>query len=89
MIQIETATVYRGGGRRWFSKKAAIRAEANKAYQARVKDKQRCGCGGEFSDVFGQIDDYCHYHDRTQPIYSRYIRFAQYVIGKATQGEKT
>lgn len=28
MIGIETATVYRGGGRRWFSQRAAIKAEA-------------------------------------------------------------
>ncbi len=27
-VTVETATVYRGGGRRWFSRRAAVHAEA-------------------------------------------------------------
>jgi len=38
MIQIETATVYRGGGRRYFTKRAAVVAEA------RAKLRERCDC---------------------------------------------
>lgn len=37
-IQPETATVYRGGGRRWFTLAAAERAEARKLL------KSRCEC---------------------------------------------
>ncbi len=37
-IQPESATVYRGGGRRWFTKTAAERAEARKLL------KTRCEC---------------------------------------------
>lgn len=37
-IAAEQATVYRGGGRRWFTRKAAERAEARKAW------KTRCEC---------------------------------------------
>ncbi|WP_019573308.1 hypothetical protein [Curvibacter lanceolatus] len=82
MITTETATVYRGGGRRWFTKKAAIWAEAKKSYQACVHNKGRCECGSQFIDGFGQMDDYCHYHDRSQPVFSRYTRFVSYLIAK-------
>lgn len=41
-VQVETAKVYRGGGRRWFSLKAACNAEARSIMRA--KDKPRCEC---------------------------------------------
>lgn len=37
-IKIETAQVFRGGGRRWFTRQAAERAEARKAW------KRVCEC---------------------------------------------
>ena len=79
-VTTETATVYRGGGRRWFSKSAAINAEAKAAYNAIVKSKHLCECGSQFIDGFGEINDYCRYHDRSEPIYGRYIRYATHCI---------
>lgn len=47
MVTTETATVYRGGGRRFFTKKAAFRSEA----KARVRAKYPCDCeAGSFID---------------------------------------
>jgi len=40
MVKTEQATVYRGGGRRWFTKKAAARAEAARLYRS----KYPCTC---------------------------------------------
>lgn len=37
-VTVESATVYRGGGRRWFTKRAACKAEA------RAKINKDCGC---------------------------------------------
>lgn len=39
-VTIETATAYRGGGRRWFTRRAAERAEAKAII------KRRCECDG-------------------------------------------
>lgn len=41
MIAIETAKVYRGGGRRYFTLKAAVKAEARKKINSR---KLTCEC---------------------------------------------
>lgn len=49
----ETATVYRGGGRRWFTKRAAARAIA------RDMIRKRCEC--EAGDHITP-DVACHYH---------------------------
>lgn len=40
MIEIETAKVFRGGGRRWFTKRAAIRAEAARYF----RERHLCEC---------------------------------------------
>lgn len=82
MITTETATVYRGGGRRWFTKKAAIWAEAKKSYQACIDRKGRCDCSVIDDPVFGGYKESCHYHDRSQPVFSRYTRFVSYLIAK-------
>lgn len=84
MIQAETAKVYRGGGRRFFTKSAAIHAEAKASYNAVVKDKGLCECGSQFIAGYGDINDYCRYHDRSEPIYGRYIRYAEHIIKKAS-----
>ena len=56
----EQATVYRGGGRRWFTLKGACSAEA------RAKIKERCEC--DYCDHpempgAGREDLLCQYHD--------------------------
>lgn len=51
-LKQETATVYRGGGRRWFSPMSAARAEAKKAI------KSRCYCVNEDG-----ASECCHYHE--------------------------
>ena len=83
MITSESATVYRGGGRRWFTKSAAIHAEAKAAYNKAVKDKGLCECGSTFIDGYGDIGDYCRYHDCDDPVYGRYIRYAKHKIRKS------
>lgn len=61
MIQSEQATVFRGGGRRWFTALAAARAES------REKIKERCECNAG-DHITGP--EYCYYHDDVE----RYAR---------------
>jgi hypothetical protein len=64
----EQATVYRGGGRRWFSKKSACRAEA------KAKIKSRCDCEQIDHGSMGVESVACSYHadmDRFQKIVRR------------------
>lgn len=65
-VIVETATVYRGGGRRWFSLRAACNAEAGAIM--RTKDKPRCECQeAEYENGFMYSpSDTCvlHEHDR-------------------------
>lgn len=53
-VTAETAVVYRGGGRRWFTRRAAYRAEA------KVLIREHCECepGDEHSP--GEV---CRYHE--------------------------
>jgi hypothetical protein len=53
----ETATVYRGGGRRWFSVKAACRAEA------RARLKVDCECDYVDHEGYGREHLHCSRHD--------------------------
>lgn len=85
MIQTETATVYRGGGRRWFALDTAVKAEANAAYRAIVKAKGLCECGSQHIEGYGDIDDYCLYHDQSKPLYGRYIRYVSRIIKRGAQ----
>lgn len=62
-VTTETATVYRGGGRRWFTKRAACRAEA------RAKLKSRCDCDYcDHPEMPGcpTEDLPCQYHDGSE-----------------------
>jgi hypothetical protein len=62
-VSIETATVYRGGGRRYFTKRAAVRAEA------RAKLKERCDCDYcDHPEMPGRPteDLPCKYHDGSE-----------------------
>jgi hypothetical protein len=63
MITAETATVYRGGGRRYFTKRAAIAAEA------RAKLKTRCDCDYcDHPEMPGCPTEHmpCRYHDGSE-----------------------
>ena len=62
-VAIETATVYRGGGRRWFTVQAACRAEA------RAKLKLNCDCDYcDHPEMPGcpTEDLPCQYHDGSE-----------------------
>ena len=83
IVTKETAIVWRGGGRRFFTKSAAINAEARASYNQIVKSSGRCECGSQFVAGYGEMNDYCLYHDRTKPLYRRYIRLATLRILKA------
>ncbi len=84
-VTTETAQVFRGGGRRWFSKGAAIHGEARAMYQAASKAKGRCDCDSGRGYGPGEEPGYmCKYHDHSDPVYGRYIRYAQHLIKKAT-----
>lgn len=62
-MQVETATVYRGGGRRWFTKKAACRADA----RARLKEGCECDyCDHPEMPGAGREHLPCHYHDGSE-----------------------
>jgi hypothetical protein len=65
-IGIETAQVYRGGGRRWFTRQAAERAEARKAWN-RV-----CECD-ESDSATGYPGHVCTVHSDPKK-YQRRIR---------------
>ena len=86
IVTKESATVWRGGGRRYLTKSAAINAEARASYNQIVKSSGRCECGSQFADGYGEMNDHCMYHDRTNPLYRRYIRLATLRILKA-EGE--
>lgn len=76
-ITTETATVYRGGGRRWFTKDAASRAEA------RAKIRTRCDCSRHrsFHPRDGD-EEVCIYHaDMVR--YCRIVRRLAWIYKKA------
>jgi hypothetical protein len=59
-VSKETATVYRGGGRRWFTKKSACRAAA----RAKIKEKCYCDyCDHPEMPGCPTEDLPCQYHD--------------------------
>lgn len=57
MVTAEAATVYRGGGRRWFTLAAACRA------QAKTKIKDNCMCDYIDHEGYGRQHLPCNYHD--------------------------
>lgn len=81
-ISTETATVYRGGGRRWFTKNAACKAEA------RAKIKTKCECDYIDHEGYGRQDLPCALHnpDRYPKILRRLTRIYINASKVATQG---
>lgn len=77
-LQPETATIYRGGGRRWFTKAAAEKAEARKLLKTRCE----C-CTGDW-----QTPAYtCPIH-RDPARFDRMVRLTvAMVVRRATGGE--
>lgn len=73
MVTIEQATVYRGGGRRWFSLNAACRAEA-KAIM-----KRKCECDYVDHENYGRQELPCslHHPDRYSKIVRRLARLVK------------
>lgn len=69
-VQLEVATVYRGGGRRWLTAVSACRAEA------RAKMKVRCDCDYIDHEGYGRQDLPCamHHPDRYPKILRRLTR---------------
>lgn len=67
----DVARVYRGGGRRWFTLKAAARAEA------KAKIRARCDCydGDEFTP-----SEPCHYHADPDRFVALVDRFAHFIV---------
>ena len=59
MVTAETATVYRGGGRRWFSATSAAKAEAGRYYRLR----HPCECDAADPSI-GYPGEYCGWHDK-------------------------
>lgn len=78
-VVTETATVYRGGRRRWFSLEAACNAEA--WVIMRAKDKPRCECdrpeyGGGFLTYPGYTCD-LHKDGSYQKRHRRLVRLVR------------
>lgn len=88
-VTTESAQVFRGGGRRWFSKGAAINAEANAAWKLVSAAKDRCDCesrrapSGHMVGFNDDSDWYeCEYHQHESPVRGRYIRYVRHLIKK-------
>jgi hypothetical protein len=65
----EQATVYRAGGRRWFTRQAAIKAYAGAKWRA----KHPCEC--EHGDYASGYPGYtCQTHDARDAVMPRYLR---------------
>jgi len=71
-MKAETATVYRAGGRRWFTKKGAARAEARALY----RNRHPCECELPSGFGAGSYPGYvCEYHgERQEKFVSRVAR---------------
>jgi hypothetical protein len=54
-VTAETAVVYRGGGRRWFTRRAAYRAEA------KALIREHCWCSP--IEPYTGCEEICRYHD--------------------------
>lgn len=80
MIAIETATVYRGGGRRWLTKRAACRAEA------RAKIKRDCGCDYCDHGEYGREHLPCDRHANEER-YQKMLRRLTRVYINASKGQ--
>lgn len=68
MVQVVQATVYKAGGRRWFTKKAALRAEAKQIYRKRYP----CECDGPVHEE-GYPGYGCPHHGEHQEKFVRRV----------------
>lgn len=75
-VQVEVATTYRAGGRRYLTKSAAFRAAA------RAKIRERCECEPADDDPRGPGPVTCYYHEDAIR-YERLIRTLAYFHGAA------
>lgn len=81
-IATEQATVYRGGGRRWFSLKAACNAEAAKLHRDRFKADCIC-CDDSYSERYGmEPGETCQFH--AAEFYARWRRRVARLLVKAS-----
>lgn len=77
VFSVESATVFRAGGRRFFSKLAAIRAYARQ----KVNAKHRCDCEqGDYSSGYPGYD--CGIHEGRDRLTARYVRFLRAKLRK-------
>jgi hypothetical protein len=77
VFTIEHATVYRAGGRRWFTEKAAIKAYAS----AKWRTKHPCEC--EQGDYASGYPGYtCPTHDARDAVLPRYIKLLRSALQK-------
>lgn len=80
---IETATVYRGGGRRWFSLASACKAEA------RAKIKTKCECDYCDHGEYGREHLACTLHDPERyPTILRRLTRAYIFAAKSAAGKE-
>lgn len=81
-VTVETATVYRGGGRRYFTKRAAISAEA------RAKLRERCDCDYcDHPEMPGAGREHlpCQYHDGSERAYKILRRLTRLYMNSAKE----
>ncbi len=83
MISVETATVYRGDGRRFLTKRSAVRKDV----YARIRDKHEKGGifdtleGGQHKQEVFYTDEQCEYFSK---VFARYWkRFSRRLGTKA------
>lgn len=67
MVQTETAQVYRGGGRRFFTRKAAERSEAKSIIRT------RCECEHGDGSPYGYPGQTCTYHAMAPQQFERLV----------------
>lgn len=85
-VTTETAKVYRGGGRRWFTLKSAIHAEAKASYK--MLAAERCYCDhSPHHDPMKGGNDTCRYHETDAPVYQRFVRRASYLITQSLKAK--
>lgn len=74
IVEIQTATVFKGGGRRFFTKRAAYRSAA------KAKIRERCECYPD-DPITGDPGESCEYHEDLEKwdrIVTRLARLYQY-----------
>lgn len=75
---VERAEVYRAGGRRWLTPKAAIKAYA----AAKFRAKHPCECEqGDYASGYGGFT--CHVHDWRDRVMPRYLRVLKRALKEA------